>query len=87
MNGKLCLDGISAIAVREESAIDLLSRRFRPALMAFFARRLADHAEAEDLTQEVFLRLAFLPPDRMTHADAYVFQMAAPPAVRHAGSL
>jgi RNA polymerase sigma-70 factor (ECF subfamily) len=53
-----------------------LHRRWRPALMAFFLRRVRDHSEAEDLTQEVFVRLL----DVDAHAqspDAYVFQVAA----------
>lgn len=45
--------------------------------MAFFWRRLRDHAEAEDLTQEVFARLMSLPPGQLSQADAYIFQMAA----------
>jgi RNA polymerase sigma-70 factor (ECF subfamily) len=66
--------------VQVEAKVDLgsLSRRFRPALMAFFVRRLHNHAEAEDLTQEVLVRLAAhtdtLKADR---PDAYVFQAAA----------
>ena len=60
-----------------EGEFEQLNRRFRPALMAFFLRRLANHAEAEDLTQEVFTRLMALGADRMREADAYVFQMAA----------
>ncbi|MBN9464804.1 MAG: RNA polymerase sigma factor [Brevundimonas sp.] len=65
------------IVVQQASEVAQLSRRFRPALMAFFVRRIADHAEAEDLTQEVFVRLAAMPADRMAHADAYIFQIAA----------
>lgn len=38
-------------------AIRDLSHRLRPSLMGFFRRRLGDASEAEDLTQEVFLRL------------------------------
>lgn len=56
--------------------LEALDRRFRPALMAFFARRLGNRAEAEDLTQEVFVRLASS-AERADHADAYVFQIAA----------
>ncbi|WP_454887291.1 RNA polymerase sigma factor [Sphingomonas oryzagri] len=53
-----------------------LNRQWRPALMAFFMRRVRDHAEAEDLTQEVFVRL--LKIDAQTESpDAYVFQVAA----------
>jgi RNA polymerase sigma factor (sigma-70 family) len=55
-----------------------MSQRFRPALMAFFLRRLRDHAEAEDLTQQVLMRIA----ERGAQIDAsrpdgYVFQIAA----------
>ncbi len=55
-----------------------LSRRFRPALMAFFLRRLrGDHARAEDLTQEVFVRLVAMPDKDMANPDAYLFQIAS----------
>jgi RNA polymerase sigma factor (sigma-70 family) len=54
-----------------------LNRRFRPALMAFFMRRLANHAEAEDLTQEVFARLMAMGAGQLQQPDAYVFQIAA----------
>ncbi len=54
-----------------------LERRFRPALMAFFMRRIGNHAEAEDLTQEVFARVMSMPAGQMAHAEAYVFQTAA----------
>lgn len=60
-----------------EGEFELLNRRFRPALMAFFLRRIGNHAEAEDLTQEVFARLMALGADNLQQADAYVFQMAA----------
>ena len=51
-------------------------REYRPALMAFFLRRVRNYAEAEDMTQEVFIRIAAA--DRaMRQADAYVFQVAA----------
>lgn len=50
--------------------------RFRPLLMRFFRRRLADVSEAEDLAQEVMLRL--IRPDRdVRHPEAYLFQVAA----------
>ena len=60
-----------------EDEFEQLNRRFRPALMAFFLRRIGNHAEAEDLTQEVFARLMAMGADQMREADAYVFQMAA----------
>lgn len=59
-------------------AAEGMSQRFRPALMAFFLRRIRNHAEAEDLTQEVLLRVAqrgaVIDASR---PDAYVFQIAA----------
>lgn len=60
-----------------QSELARLSRRFRPALMAFFLRRLRNHAEAEDLTQEVFVRLATVDRGSMESADAYIFRIAA----------
>jgi RNA polymerase sigma factor (sigma-70 family) len=70
----------SSLTVMEPaSTIDLnaLSRTFRPALMAFFMRRLANTAEAEDMTQEVFVRLAANAPTDLRSPEAYLFQMAA----------
>ncbi len=51
------------------------NRRWRPALMAFFLRRVRDHAEAEDLTQEVFMRL-LNSTTKAEKPDAFVFQVA-----------
>ncbi|MCJ2182553.1 sigma-70 family RNA polymerase sigma factor [Novosphingobium sp. 1949] len=50
-------------------------RRWRPALLAFFARRIGDRAEAEDLTQEVFERL-WRSDVEVERPEAYVFQIA-----------
>jgi RNA polymerase sigma factor (sigma-70 family) len=41
----------------ERAAIEALSLRFRPALIGYFRRRLKDAVEAEDMAQEVFLRM------------------------------
>lgn len=59
------------------SDLVLLSHEYRPALMAFFLRRVHDHAEAEDLTQEVFARLAARDDQAVDYARAYVFQVAS----------
>ena len=55
-----------------------LDANFRLPLIAFFLRRVGNRAEAEDLTQEVFLRV--LRQDNavdVTRAKAYVFTAAA----------
>jgi RNA polymerase sigma-70 factor (ECF subfamily) len=44
--------------------------------MSFFLRRVRDHAEAEDLTQDVFARLA-ASEQEIESPDAFVFQVAA----------
>ena len=55
-----------------------VSQRFRLALMAFFLRRIGNHAESEDLTQEVMLRVAQHGATiDSTRPDGYVFQIAA----------
>jgi RNA polymerase sigma factor (sigma-70 family) len=54
-----------------------LCRRFRPALVAYFLRRVHEPAEAEDLAHEVFIRVAAIPLERLRSADAYIFQVAA----------
>ena len=46
------VDQLSAEALRAR-----LDERFRGPLMSFFLRRVGDGAEAEDLTQDVFIRL------------------------------
>jgi len=58
-------------------SIEALTERYRPALLAFFRRRVNVPADAEDLVQEAFLRLA--KPGRLQGIDnveSYVFQVA-----------
>lgn len=60
-----------------QQQLDDLCRRFRPALVVYFLRRVHDPAEAEDLAHDVFVRLAGVPLEQLRSADAYVFQVAA----------
>ncbi len=60
-----------------EPSLGTLHRRFRPALMAYFLRRVASHADAEDLTQEVFLRIARTDMGPLDSTEGYLFKVAA----------
>jgi len=62
-----------------DDALQALHRRLRQPLLAFFIRRVRDQAEAEDLVQEVFARMAANNGSgpELRSADAYVFQVAA----------
>lgn len=59
--------------------VEVQDRRWRPALMAFFMRRVRNRAEAEDLTQEVFARVMTQAAGQPGHSppDGYIFQIAA----------
>ena len=63
---------------RADAAALALHQRFRPALMSFFLRRIHNVTEAEDLTQEVLLRISERAATiDASRPDAYVFQIAA----------
>ena len=48
-----------------------------PALVAFFVRRGRSTAEAEDMTQEIFMRLAAIDLEKIDRPEAYLFTMAS----------
>lgn len=67
-----------------ETSVDLsalkqeLDARFRAPLMAYFLRRTGNRSEAEDLTQDTFVRLIGSASFAMAdEANAYVFRVAS----------
>jgi RNA polymerase sigma factor (sigma-70 family) len=55
-----------------------LWNRFSGPLMSFFLRRIRDRAQAEDLTQEVLVRIiSVCDGDLIENAESYVFKAAA----------
>jgi len=69
---------MALVRLKTETDARALSRRFRPALIAFFVRRMHNHSEAEDLTQEVLMRVVQRGAAIDERGpDAYVFQIAA----------
>lgn len=65
-------------SARDDSAIEAIADRYRPAIMAYFSRRIADKNEVEDLTQEVFaslIRRAEL--HSIENIEGYIFRIAA----------
>ena len=68
--------GFGADGARGEGLESRLEQ-LRAPLMRFFLRRVRDHAEAQDLTQDVFARLlASAERDRIQDPEAFVFQIA-----------
>jgi RNA polymerase sigma factor (sigma-70 family) len=65
------------VQLSPDKTAEQFDQRYRTALMAFFVRRIRNRTEAEDLTQEVFTRLAGQRSVLPDNADAYIFQMAA----------
>ena len=74
------MSGAPAHIVADERQARLLeewSRRYRPALLSFFQRRMPPGADREDLVQEVFLRLARQDLTAIANVEGYLFQAAA----------
>ncbi len=57
--------------------LSALMERMRPALMAFFVRRLRDPVQAEDLIQDLFIRVATMTNPATNNPEGYIFQAAA----------
>src|SRR5690348_12273441 len=68
----------AGVAGGEQPFLEALALRYRSALNRFFERRAARTDDTEDLTQEVFLRLASRRAgDEIERLDGYIFQTAA----------
>jgi RNA polymerase sigma factor (sigma-70 family) len=66
------------VGLHDPEVMEDLSRRFRPALLAYFYRRTHDAVEAEDLAQEVFVRILKRGDvAKIQDARAYLFEIAA----------
>ncbi len=58
--------------------LDALARQYRGALLRFFSKRMSNSADAEDLTQEVFIRIACTHGTTdIQNMEAYLFQTAS----------
>ena len=69
---------VSGTSGGEEPFVETLAVRYRGALERFFARRAARLGDTEDLTQEVFLRLASrTASEPIERVDGYIFQTAS----------
>lgn len=67
------VDNTDAGSLRNE-----LAARFYAPLIRYFQRRIRDHAQAEDLTQEVLLRVFRAAESHsIVNAESYVFKAAA----------
>lgn len=62
----------------DKRLLEGLDSRFRAPLMSFFLRRTGNRQDAEDLTQETFVRLVAAKTfNSEAHASGYVFRVAA----------
>lgn len=64
-------------AFANEDTVAHLARRYHGAIHSFFARRVRDRREAEDLTQEVFKSLVRRSElQEIDNVEGYIFQIA-----------
>lgn len=68
---------ISQRSAKRTKLLDILRER-RPSLMRYLASRLPDEADAQDVAQDVYLRLVSVQePEAVENPEAYVFRVAA----------
>ncbi|MAK61641.1 MAG: RNA polymerase subunit sigma-70 [Ponticaulis sp.] len=64
-------------SAKRAKLLDILRER-RPSLMRFLSSRLPDEADAQDVAQDVYLRLVSVQePESVENPEAYVFRVAA----------
>lgn len=61
----------------DQPEIEDLNRTYRPVLIRYFQRRTRNLDEAQDLAQEVFIRLARTDVASINTREAYIFNIAA----------
>ncbi len=66
----------AAKAIHEPAGLVAVYDQHRGDLLRFLRARTRDHAEAEDVVQELWLRLRDLRPGPISNARAYLYQMA-----------
>ena len=72
------MNKVSGQSDPRDRALDEISRRYREAARRYFLKRIGDPAEAEDLTQDLMVRLAAKADlDRIENVEAFLFTMAA----------
>ncbi len=64
-------------AAGSDDRLEAIAQRFSGPLRSFFRKRVRDPHDAEDLVQEVFVRIAARSGTQMESPEAYVFQTAA----------
>ncbi|MBV9996963.1 MAG: sigma-70 family RNA polymerase sigma factor [Caulobacteraceae bacterium] len=68
-------------AIKRKAAVptdvEALAIRYRRPLLRYFKRRVGGDAEAEDLAQEVFVRILRQPQPTIENKDGYIFTVAA----------
>lgn len=68
---------MKTVTVKPQTDIERLNDRYRSAMMSFYMRRSVSRSDAEDMTQEVFVRLIASYSGEVENVDAYIFQIAA----------
>jgi RNA polymerase sigma-70 factor (ECF subfamily) len=69
---------LSADRAASQKQLEALAHAYRPALRRFFEKRILEHADADDLVQEVFLRLSKRSElEAIENVQGYLFETAA----------